>query len=58
VTHQIPELYNVEQDPSEARNVAAKHPEILASIRAAVEKHRATVKDVPNQLEGVIEAAK
>ena len=58
MTHEVPELYNVEEDPSEARNVAEKHPELIASIRAAVEKHRATIKDVPNQLEGIVEAAK
>ena len=58
VTHEIPELYNVEEDPSEVRNVAEKHPDIIAKIRAAVEKHRATVKEVPTQLEGVVEAAK
>jgi arylsulfatase A-like enzyme len=58
VTHDVPELYNVEEDPSESRNVADKHPDIIASIRSAVEKHRASVKDVPNQLEGVVESAK
>jgi len=58
VTHDVPELYNVEEDPSEARNVAEGHPDILASIRSAVEKHRAGVKPFPNQLEGVVDAAK
>ena len=38
--------------------MADKHPDIIASIRSAVEKHRATVKEVPNQLEGIVEAAK
>lgn len=58
VTHEVPELYHLEEDPSEIRNVAGKHPEVIAQIRAAVEKHRTTVKDVPNQLEGMVEAAK
>ena len=58
VTHDVPELYNVEEDPSEVRNVADKHPDILASIRSTIEKHRATIQDVPNQLEGVVETAK
>lgn len=58
VTHEVPELYNLEEDPSEVRNVAGKHPEVIAQIRAAVEKHRATVKDAPNQLEGMVEAVK
>jgi len=58
VTHEVPELYHLEEDPSEIRNVAEKHPEVIAQIQAAVEKHRAKVKAVPSQLEGVMEAAK
>ncbi|MFN0077559.1 MAG: sulfatase-like hydrolase/transferase [Prosthecobacter sp.] len=53
--HDMPELYNVEQDPSEIHNVAGKHPEIIAQIKAAVEQHRATVQDVPSQLVGTVE---
>lgn len=53
-----PELYNVEEDPSETRNVAGEHPEIIARILAAVEKHRVTVKEVPSQFVGVVEEAK
>jgi arylsulfatase A len=45
-----PELYNVEEDPSEIRNVAAAHPELVRSIRAAADKLQASVKPVPNQL--------
>ena len=56
--HETPELYNVEEDPSEVRNVATQHPEVIASIRSAVEKHRATLKVVPNQLEGVVAETK
>lgn len=55
-THEPPELYNLEEDPSEIRNVAEKHPDVIARIQAAVEKHRATVKEVPNQLVGTVEA--
>jgi arylsulfatase A len=58
VTHEVPELYHLEEDPSEIRNVAEKHPDILAQIRAAVEKHRAGVKPFPTQLEGVVEGMK
>lgn len=56
VTHEVPELYNLEEDPSEVRNVADKQPEMIAQIKAAVEKHRASVKDVPSQLIGSTEA--
>ena len=34
--------------------VAAKHPEVIAQIQAAVEKHRASVKPFPSQLEGAL----
>ncbi len=54
----LPELYNVEEDPSESRNVADKFPDIISRIQAAVEKHRATVKEVPNQLIGTVEVKK
>lgn len=54
VTHEVPELYNLEEDPSEIRNVAGKHPDIIAQIQKEVEKHRATVKAVPSQLEGTV----
>lgn len=53
-----PELYNVEEDPSETRNVAGEHPDIIARIQAAVEKHRATVKEVPSQFVDVVQDAK
>ncbi len=58
MVQESPELYNVEEDPSETRNVAGEHPEIIARILAAVEKHRATVKEVPSQFVGVVEEAK
>jgi arylsulfatase A-like enzyme len=54
VTHEVPELYNLEEDPGEIRNVAAMHPDIITQIQTAVAKHRATVKSAPNQLEGTI----
>ncbi|MDZ4289926.1 MAG: sulfatase [Prosthecobacter sp.] len=52
--HELPELYQLENDPSESRNVADKHPEVIAEIQAAVEKHRATVKAAPSQLVGTV----
>jgi arylsulfatase A len=54
VIHDVPELYQIEEDPSEVRNVAANHPEVIAMIRASVEKHRGTVQPFPTQLEGSV----
>ena len=48
--HDPPLLFHLGLDPSEKRNVAAAHADVLARIQAAVEAHRATVKAVPQQL--------
>jgi arylsulfatase A-like enzyme len=45
-----PLLFHLGLDPSEKRNVAADHAEVLARIQAAVEAHRATVTPVAQQL--------
>ena len=45
-----PELYNVETDVSEARNVAKDHPEILQRLSSMMEKHKQTVEPVTDQL--------
>ena len=50
VFHDPPQLYNLDQDPSEKYNVAADHPEVLAEIALKAEQHRATVKPVPSLL--------
>jgi hypothetical protein len=36
--------------------VADKNPEVIAQIKASVEKHRASVKEAPSQLVGSMEA--
>jgi arylsulfatase A-like enzyme len=54
-SHDPPLLYNLETDPSEQRNVAETHPEVVAALEAATEAHRATVERVPSQLEARIE---
>jgi len=54
--HAVPELFNIEEDPSESRDVSSQHPDIISRIQAAVEKHRATVKEAPSQLVGTVEA--
>ncbi|MBB02817.1 MAG: sulfatase [Rubinisphaera brasiliensis] len=48
--HESPELYQVEQDPSEKYNVAARHPEIVNRLVELAEKHKATIEPVENQL--------
>lgn len=49
--HEVPELYQVENDPSEKYNVAEFHPDIVARLEAVAERHIATIKPVPNQLD-------
>ena len=41
--HETPQLYHLGLDPSEKHNVAADHPEVIASFQAAFEKQRTTV---------------
>ena len=48
--HDPPLLYNVEEDPSERFNIAESHPEIVAQIKEAVEKHRANMVPGPDLL--------
>jgi arylsulfatase A-like enzyme len=45
-----PLLYQLEDDPGERFDVAARHPEALERIRQRVEAHRATIRPVPDQL--------
>lgn len=51
IEHDPPVLYNLEVDPSEKWNVAEKHPEVIAEIKAAADAHGKTVLAVPSQLE-------
>ncbi len=51
IEHDPPVLYNLEVDPSEKWNVAEKHPEVIAEIKAAADAHGKTVVAVPSQLE-------
>ena len=48
--HDPPLLFDLQADPGENFNVAAQHQDVIAEIRAAVEKHQATVKPVQSQL--------
>jgi arylsulfatase A-like enzyme len=51
--HTPPLLFHLGMDPGESYNVAAAHPEVIAGLQAEIEKHRATVTPVKNQLEEV-----
>ncbi len=44
------ELYNIATDPAESKDVAAQHPEIVASLAAALMAHRTTEPDFPQPL--------
>lgn len=45
------QLFNVQQDPSERFDVAAKHPEVISQVEALVRRHQETVKPVASNLE-------
>lgn len=52
--HERPLLFDLGRDPGESFDVAEQHPEVLAQIAAAVEKHRANLQPAPTQLEATI----
>jgi len=45
-----PQLYNLDQDPSEKFAVAEKHPELIGELRTLADEHRKTVVPVKNQI--------
>lgn len=49
--HDPPLLYDLNTDPSEKHDIAAKHPEIIAEIKKVLEDHISTLVPVENQLE-------
>jgi arylsulfatase A-like enzyme len=49
--HDPPILYHLEHDPSEKKNLADKHPDVIADIKKAVETHQKQLKPAPSQLE-------
>lgn len=51
VQHDPPALYQLSIDPSEDRNVAAEHPEIIEKIRAVVKAHQEGVVPGTPQLD-------
>ena len=40
VSHDTPELFNLDIDPSEKWNVAAQHPEVIAEMRRLAKQHK------------------
>ncbi len=51
VVHDTPELYNLQNDPSEKYNVADEHPEVIAEIQAVVARHNANMVRGKDQLQ-------
>jgi arylsulfatase A len=51
VTHDTPELYNLDHDPSEKFNVAPKHPEVIAEIQRIADAHKKAIPPVENHLD-------
>ena len=49
-SHEPPLLFDLGRDPSEKRNVAAQHPDVLAQIVEAVSAHKADVVPAAPQL--------
>ena len=49
--HDPPWLFHLGRDPSEKRNVAEQHPDVIDRIQAAVEEHKAGVVPGKPQLE-------
>ena len=54
VTPAVPELYNLEEDPSELHDLSASHPEVIEEIRRLVAQHEAGVERVPSRLDARI----
>jgi arylsulfatase A len=54
VAHDTPRLFNLDHDPSEQYDVAAAHPDVIADIRAEVERHQANLDARPTQLDARI----
>jgi arylsulfatase A len=48
--HDPPLLYNLDEDPGEKYDVAARHPDVIAAIRRIAAEHARTVQPVENQL--------
>lgn len=54
VTHAPPLLFHLGEDPGERWDRAARQPAVLDAIQAAVDRHRASLVPVTNQLEATL----
>lgn len=52
--HDPPLLYNLLHDPSESRDIAVAHPEVVASIRALADTHTANLVAPASQLDATL----
>lgn len=52
------QLFNLQHDPAERYDLAAKHPEVVRQIEEMVQQHQAAVKPAPSMLEKKIVAQK
>jgi arylsulfatase A-like enzyme len=57
IVHDVPELYQLDHDPSERFNVAAGHPDLVERLRRLAADHTAGVVPYPSRLEARIGAA-
>lgn len=54
VSHDTPELFNLDIDPSEKWNIAAQHPEVIVEMRRLAEEHKKAIPPVQNHLDARI----
>jgi hypothetical protein len=47
-TEMVPELYDLELDPSERYNVASQHPDVVARLRARMAELEREILGVPD----------
>jgi arylsulfatase A-like enzyme len=50
-THETPELYNLDIDPSEKWNIAARHPEVIAEMRHLADEHKRAIPSAQSHLD-------
>jgi arylsulfatase A-like enzyme len=48
--HDPPLLYNVDEDPGERFDVATRHPDVIAALRARAAQHAKTIEPAENQI--------
>ncbi len=56
--HDPPLLFDVRNDPGETFNIAGEHPDVLASIARAVEKHRRALTPGKTQMVATVSTGK